>query len=347
MKKRALWLAAALVAAVPLAAQAGDAGWYVGGGGGVNLKRDGDVGGPANDKLEFDTGWLGLVRGGYDYGNGWRTELEAGYRANGVDKVNGVNQSGDVKTWDTMVNVLYELETGTMFRPYIGIGLGGANVSYHNVGGIAGSRIDDQDWTFAYQGIAGANVDLTPNWAAFADYRYFATDQPDFNTDAGTELRAEERNHSVVVGVRYKWLKPKKAAEAPAPEIKRMVAEQPPAPPPPAKEEIPRNFIIFFDWDKDNITPEAQKILTEAAQYAKQAGVARIVLTGHADRSGSAKYNEGLSMRRAQNAMKSLTGLGIAGSSIAVFAKGETQPLVPTEDGVREPQNRRVEIVLE
>jgi outer membrane protein OmpA-like peptidoglycan-associated protein len=346
MAKRALWLAAAVVAAVPLAAQAGDAGWYAGGGGGVNFKRDGEVG-QVNNKLDFDTGWMGLLRGGYDYGNGWRTELEGGYRDNNVDKVDGVSQSGDVKTWDAMVNVLYEFETGTMFRPYLGIGLGGANVSYNNVGGIAGSRIDDQDWVFAFQGIAGANIELDPNWAVFADYRYFATDEPDFNTDSGTEVEADERNHSVVVGVRYKWLKPKKAPEAPAPEIKRMAAEEPAPPPPAAKEEIPRNFIIFFDWDKDNITPEAQKILSEAAEYAKQAGVARIVLTGHADRSGSAKYNEGLSMRRAQNAMKSMVELGIPGSEIAVFAKGETQPLVPTEDGVREPQNRRVEIVLE
>ena len=75
--------------------------------------------------------------------------------------------------------------------------------------------------------------------------------------------------------------------------------------------------------------------------------MARIVLTGHADRSGSTKYNEGLSMRRANNAMTDLIDLGIPGSSIAVFSKGETEPLVPTDDGVREPQNRRVEIVLE
>ena len=75
--------------------------------------------------------------------------------------------------------------------------------------------------------------------------------------------------------------------------------------------------------------------------------MSRVVLTGHADRSGSSKYNDGLSMRRANNAMTSLIDLGIAGSAIAVFAKGEADPLVPTDDGVRELQNRRVEIVLE
>jgi OOP family OmpA-OmpF porin len=347
MAKRALWLAAAMaVVAFPLAAQAGDAGWYLGGGGGVNLKRDADVG-RINDTIEFDLGWIGLARGGYDYGNGWRTELELGFRDNDVDKVDGVNGSGSVNNLDMMIDVLYEFETGTMFRPYLGIGLGGSRVSYDGVSPIGNSRIDDADWVFAYQGIAGTNIEVTPNVAFFADYRYLATDEPDLNSDRGTELEADEANHSVVVGFRYKWLSPKKAVEAPAPEIKRMAAEEPPPPPPQVQEEIPRNFIIFFDWDKDGITPEAQKILEEAAQYAKQAGVARIVLTGHADRSGSSKYNEGLSMRRANNAMTNLIDLGIAGSSIAVFAKGETDPLVPTDDGVREPQNRRVEIVLE
>ncbi len=346
MKKSALWLAAATIATFPIAAQAGDSGWYLGGGGGLNLKPDATVG-RINDEVGTELGWIGLARGGYDYGNGWRTELELGYRDNNVDDIDGVDGDGSTNNLDTMINVLYEFETGSMFRPYIGIGLGGSMVEYSGVSPVGGARVDDTDWVFGYQGIAGTNVEVTPNVAFFADYRYLATDEPDLHTSAGTEIEADEANHSVVVGFRYKWLSPKKAVEAPAPEIKRMAVEEPPPPAPAAVEEIPRNFIIFFDWDRDNITPEAQQILEEAAQYAKQAGVARIVLTGHADRSGSTKYNEGLSMRRVNNAMTNLIDLGIPGSSIAVFAKGETEPLVPTDDGVREPQNRRVEIVLE
>jgi len=347
MKKRALWLAAAMTAAVPLAAAsaADDAGWYVGIGGGVNILQDSDVGGLASD-VESDLGGVGLLRGGYDYGNGWRTEVEVGYRDNGVDEVNTVNGTGHIRNLDGMINVLYEFETGMMFRPYVGVGLGASNVRWDNVTPIAGSRIDDEDVVFAYQGIVGATIDVDPALAVFVDYRYFGTDDPDFDTDSGITTETENRNHSVILGVRYKWLKPKPAPE-PAPEIQRAAEEPPPPPPEPAQEEIPRNFIIFFDWDQDVITEDAMKILTEASDYAKQAGVARIVLTGHADRSGSAQYNEGLSLRRANNAMEKLTGLGIAQDAISVFAKGETEPLVPTDDGVREPQNRRVEIVLE
>jgi outer membrane protein OmpA-like peptidoglycan-associated protein/outer membrane protein W len=344
MAKRALWLAAATIAAIPFAAQAGDAGWYVGAGGGANWKPDADV---STDKVDSDIGWLGLIRGGYDYGNGWRTELEAGYRNNGVDKVSGVNASGDTRTIDAMVNVLYEFETGSMFRPYLGAGAGGAQVNFKGVSPILGSRINEGDIVFAYQAIAGVGYNITPAVQIFAEGRFLGTDQPDFVTDAGTEVDADNWNYSALVGVTYKWLKPKKAPEPPPPEIKRMVEEAPPPAPAPVAEEIPRNFIIFFDWDRDNISPEAMAILEEAAQYAKQAGVARIVLTGYADRSGSVKYNQGLSQRRADNARAAMVQLGISASEIAVFAKGESDPLVPTADGVREPQNRRVEIVLE
>jgi outer membrane protein OmpA-like peptidoglycan-associated protein len=72
----------------------------------------------------------------------------------------------------------------------------------------------------------------------------------------------------------------------------------------------------------------------------------RIEVAGHADRSGSPQYNMGLSRRRADNVAAELVRQGISRNEIAVTAFGETRPLVPTADGVREPQNRRVEIVL-
>lgn len=335
-----------MTAAVPFAAANadGDSGWYLGAGAGANFLQDSDVGG-IGSSIDSNIGGVGVIRFGYDYGNGWMTEVEVGYRQNGVDDVNGVDADGKTRNLDGMINVLYAFETGTMFRPYIGGGLGASNVRYDNINPIAGTRIDDEDVVFAYQGIAGAMIDIDPALAVFLEYRYLGTDEPDLDTDSGINVEGENNNHSALIGLRYKWAKPKPAPE-PEPVIERAAEEPPPAPAP-EPEPIPRNFIIFFDWDQDVITQEAMGILTEAANYAKQAGVARIVLTGHADRSGSASYNEGLSLRRANNAMAELANLGIAQDAIAVFAKGETEPLVPTDDGVREPQNRRVEIVLE
>ncbi|HEX8527055.1 MAG TPA: OmpA family protein [Allosphingosinicella sp.] len=103
-------------------------------------------------------------------------------------------------------------------------------------------------------------------------------------------------------------------------------------------------FIVFFDWDEDEITPQAASILDNAASAYQQAGEARVVLTGHADRSGSDQYNVGLSQRRSENVRQYLAGRGIAEGVIRTQAFGESQPAVDTGDGVREPQNRRVEI---
>ena len=105
-------------------------------------------------------------------------------------------------------------------------------------------------------------------------------------------------------------------------------------------------FIVFFDWDKDEITPQAAAILDNAASAYQTTGQASVVLAGHADRSGAADYNVGLSQRRADNVRSYLAGRGVPDGSITTEAFGESRPLVDTADGVREPQNRRVEITF-
>jgi outer membrane protein OmpA-like peptidoglycan-associated protein len=123
-----------------------------------------------------------------------------------------------------------------------------------------------------------------------------------------------------------------------------------PAPmPPPVAAQPPvakKNFIVFFDFDKSTITAEAQKTINQAADAAKAGQASQVTLTGHTDRSGSEQYNMALSLRRAEAVKASLIRLGVPASLIVVVGKGESQPLVPTADGVREPQNRRVEIVI-
>jgi OOP family OmpA-OmpF porin len=69
-------------------------------------------------------------------------------------------------------------------------------------------------------------------------------------------------------------------------------------------------------------------------------------VAGHADKSGTAAYNQGLSLRRANNVAAELVRLGVPRTAISISAFGDTKPLVPTAAGVREPQNRRVEIIL-
>jgi len=128
-------------------------------------------------------------------------------------------------------------------------------------------------------------------------------------------------------------------APTPAPVAK-------PKPKPKPAPPITRSFLVFFDWDKSDITPEARQVISQASANTRKAGITRITLTGHADRSGPERYNMALSLRRANAVKREMMRNGVAAKDIAVFGRGETQPLVPTPDGVREPQNRRVEIVF-
>jgi outer membrane protein OmpA-like peptidoglycan-associated protein len=146
-------------------------------------------------------------------------------------------------------------------------------------------------------------------------------------------------------GVTFNFGEPPAPPPAPAPE--------PVAPPPPAPEPVvappppvcsPGPFIVFFEWDKSDITPEAASILDNAiAQYAN-CGNAQVMLAGHADRSGSAQYNVGLSQRRADAVKAYMVAHAIPDAVVTEQAFGESRPRVETADGVREVQNRRVEI---
>jgi outer membrane protein OmpA-like peptidoglycan-associated protein len=101
---------------------------------------------------------------------------------------------------------------------------------------------------------------------------------------------------------------------------------------------------VFFEWDRSDITPEAASILDNAISAYQNCGNAQVMLAGHADKSGAASYNVGLSQRRADSVRSYMSGRGIPDGNISTEAFGETQPRVDTADGVRELQNRRVEV---
>jgi outer membrane protein OmpA-like peptidoglycan-associated protein len=105
-------------------------------------------------------------------------------------------------------------------------------------------------------------------------------------------------------------------------------------------------FLVFFDWDRDTITPQGTAILQQAAAAYKSGAPVQIQVTGYTDRSGSPGYNQRLSERRANNVANALASMGVPKNQMAVSGRGENDNRVPTAQGVREPQNRRVEIVM-
>jgi iron complex outermembrane receptor protein len=120
--------------------------------------------------------------------------------------------------------------------------------------------------------------------------------------------------------------------------------------PPPAvapAPSVPRSYLVFFDFNKSDLTPQAVSIVNQAAANAGPAKVTQLTVTGHTDTVGSDAYNMRLSRRRAESVAAQLEKDGIASSEIAIVAKGKRDLLVPTADGVKEPQNRRVQIVYD
>jgi outer membrane protein OmpA-like peptidoglycan-associated protein len=119
--------------------------------------------------------------------------------------------------------------------------------------------------------------------------------------------------------------------------------------PPPvvAPMAAPRSYLVFFDFNKSDLTPQALTIVNQAAANAGPAKVTQLTVTGHTDTVGSDAYNMRLSRRRAESVAAQLEKDGIPSSEIAIVAKGKRDLLVPTADGVKEPQNRRVQIVYD
>lgn len=313
-------LSALVFAFVASPTLADEPGLYVGAGAGLNFLNDLDL--SAGGDVDTDLGWAGIGALGFRLGNGIRTELEGGYRFNDGD-IAGV--SSNVRTWSAMANLIYDWDTGSIFEPYAGFGLGAVNTEIAN----------DSEWAFAYQGIAGVSFEINDWVEPFIDYRFLGTaglDADPLNNDLDDELM----NNTILGGVRITlWQPAKQAAEAPAPA---------PAPEPVAQAPQCGNYIVFFEFDSADLTPEAMNIIGLAANAAKQAGSCKITVTGHTDTSGSAAYNEALSKRRAETVSAALVDQGVDRSGIAVQWRGETQPLVATGDGIREPQNRRVTI---
>lgn len=346
MKMRSLLLGAA---ATLLAVSASNAqehnGWYIGlEGGGVWVTDidgvrtfDPDAPGPTTATpftQGIDTGWAGFLTAGHHFGSNWRWEIEVGYRHNDDD--NAV--AGELTEWSGMLNVLYDIPLGRSFALSLGAGAGGDNVEVE----IPTNGFQDRDWSFAYQGIAGLTVAVSDRIDLFANYRYLRVNEPDLTSrtigPAGlTTLSLDDlEKHTATIGLRYNF---GAKAEPPPPVA-------PPPPPPPPPPAAPKEFIVFFGHNKSNLTPEALDVIRQAASAAKEYGSSTITVVGHADKSGSPAYNEKLSLRRAGAVKGALVTEGIEDGKISTSGRGESDPMVPTEDGVREPQNRRVHINL-
>jgi OOP family OmpA-OmpF porin len=326
-------------------------GLYIGGGAGVNFQQNqgiSSVNGVSlnnNINLQSQAGAVGVLSLGWGFGNGLRAEVEGDYRYNGYSKVNlpgsRVSVGGNEQKFGPMVNVLYDFTTlSPIVVPYIGVGVGyqwaTEKLNSVSLGGTSFTTNRSQtQGAFAYQAILGAAFPIAPvpGLAVTTEFRFLglAGGRP-YNVDSVQIKAGNEFNYAAMIGVRYAF-----GAAPPPPPPAPMAA---PAPAP------ARSYLVFFDWDKATLTPRAQQIVQEAAANSTKVAYTQIQVNGYTDTSGTPQYNQGLSIRRAQAVAAELVKDGVPKGVIAIQGFGETHLLVPTGPGVREPQNRRVEIII-
>ena len=314
-------IAVAVAAALPSIADAqtmqqdmtANPGVYFGVEGGLNWMFNTTI---LNQSVSPQTGWALGGKIGYDF-VGPRVEVEGLYRENNNGNFfGGRSITGQIAQVTAMANVFYDFNATGTFVPYIGVGAGV---------GFVDSDYNINSTVFAYQGILGIGYNVTPNFRVNIDGRYLGTTNP---TVAGTYW--SNNNISLLASVQLKF-----GAAAP-----------PPAPPPPPAV-APPSFMVFFNWDRSNLSQQALATIKQAADAFRTRGNARITATGHTDTSGPESYNMALSLRRANVVKDALVRDGVPAQAISVVGRGEQGLLVQTGDGVREPQNRRVEIVIQ
>jgi outer membrane protein OmpA-like peptidoglycan-associated protein len=320
-------------------AQGYDDTWYAGVGGGWAMSDD-----VVMTSEDPDDGWFAYGKvGTWTSPNRWRAELELSYRehdfggvgpnAGGVIAVIPSTINGDFSVTALMFNMLYDFSMNGV-SPYVGAGAGGAIVE------VAGSTtpatayvIDEQETVLAGQLMAGLNFNVSENVVFDVGYRYFDTLGADISNGFATREESFAA-HIVTAGLRFTFG---------APAEPEYVA---PPPPPPVAEPKEATFKIYFPFDESRLTSEAQSTVSEIASQYKDKQVIRILVQGNTDTSGSNAYNDRLSQARAASVREGLIAAGIPADWIVTEALGENNPAVQTGDGVKEPLNRRAEVVI-
>jgi OOP family OmpA-OmpF porin len=350
-----------------------DGAWYVGGEFGASIVEDMDFDSATTDNLitvNSEYGYDGGLFVGYDLG-AFRIEAEVSYKKADVSGFLNLTAlpgegpvfpggrdfaGGSTTALSFMLNGMLDFGDDDGIQGFVGGGVGMARVKMNNVRVFGNSApfLDDSDSRLAWQLFAGVRQAISDNIDVTVKYRFFNVPDLRFVAQTGTtgavarDVDSRYRSHSLLGGITFNFGAPPEPVPPPPPPpvIDIPPPAPPPAvpPPPPPPQCVGGPYVVFFDWDKSDLTPQAMAILDNAASAYQTCGQAAVMLAGHADRSGPADYNVGLSQRRASNVRGYLSSHGIPDGVITQEAFGESRPLVETADGVREPQNRRVEI---
>ncbi len=150
-----------------------------------------------NTEVSFEAGWNAGGAIGYDFGM-FRTDFEFGYRKNGLESItwDGISESltENITVMSYLANGYFDFDTSTAFTPYVGFGVGFANIEIPA----------DTDSVFAYKITAGLEYALSPAFSLTGDYTFFGTSDSKF-TDSGVTIESEYDSHNINAGIRLNF----------------------------------------------------------------------------------------------------------------------------------------------
>ena len=357
-------------------------GLYIAGEGGATFNQDQYI---RSSKMfpdgrdRWHTGGIGIGSIGWGLGNGFRVEMEGNYRSMAYKRFitnafHDEHVGGRRQTYGFMANAFFDMDVGSPWIfPYFGAGIGYDWTSLHTSIMVPNKQFDEHVWgtfgNFAYQAIFGLSFP-TP-WivglSATAEYRFWTmlgpqsyhatswgtiggtvngiTQTHPYGFSSGNHDTRTDFNHSLMLGLRYEF-------NPPPPPPMPTASTTSITPTIPAPQAL-RSYLVFFDWDKADLTNRARTVINTAAKAATHIALTRITVSGYTDNTSAhpgqkagLDYNLKLSLRRAEVVKAELIRDGVQKSVISIYGYGQADPIVKTGPNTREPQNRRVEIVL-
>jgi len=308
---------------------------------------------------------------GYAYDNGLRLEGVIGYRGGDLTvspTISGalpgtqVSPEGTAAIMDLMINGIYDFNADGTVRPYIGVGVGGTRIrakASNRITGVApnlsaSNGFSDTAAGLAWQGLAGIGFALSDRLTLDLGYKYFTASELEFDgKHTSVAYDVDYTDHTATIGLRYAFgVKPAALPlEQPKPEPEAPVPPLPPVEAEPVQQvcsALNQQFVVYFEWDRSDLTSQAAAVIDQAvANIAAGTGCSAgsVTIVGHTDTSGGNAYNEALSIRRADIVAAALADRGIT-ATIDKAGKGESELAKATNDGVREPLNRRSEVTI-
>ncbi len=113
-----------------------------------------------------------------------------------------------------------------------------------------------------------------------------------------------------------------------------------------ARPVLPHRFRLHFELGSDELTPESEADYSRILADIRSRRAYEVQVIGYTDTLGGEGYNQQLSLSRAEAVRGKLVGDGVTVSGISINGRGKLDPLVPTDDQVAEPENRRAEILV-